>query len=180
MIDTYQTDLATTRTAEDGVQRELTSGPCAELCENLETVEFTGKDLGNIQTLVASALAKHPEANAVVNVPSFVAGMGEAVSQIPHRLEGCVMAPSRELGVEFADRGVRVNAICPGLIRTPLLDELLPLNPSRRRSGSSKSRRSGEPAEVARAASVWPATSPLPNAGQDGLVYSTDHLSTRP
>jgi NAD(P)-dependent dehydrogenase (short-subunit alcohol dehydrogenase family) len=62
---------------------------------------------------------------SVINTASFVAVMGAAVSQISYTAsKGAVLALSRELGVEFADRGVRVNALCPGPVNTPLLQEL--------------------------------------------------------
>jgi NAD(P)-dependent dehydrogenase (short-subunit alcohol dehydrogenase family) len=62
---------------------------------------------------------------SVINTASFVAVMGAAVSQISYTAsKGGVLALSRELGVEFARRGVRVNALCPGPVNTPLLQEL--------------------------------------------------------
>jgi NAD(P)-dependent dehydrogenase (short-subunit alcohol dehydrogenase family) len=62
---------------------------------------------------------------SVINTASFVAVMGAAVSQISYTAsKGGVLALSRELGVEFAQRGVRVNALCPGPVNTPLLQEL--------------------------------------------------------
>ena len=62
---------------------------------------------------------------SVVNTASFVATMGAATSQISYTAsKGGVLALSRELGVEFARRGVRVNALCPGPVNTPLLQEL--------------------------------------------------------
>jgi NAD(P)-dependent dehydrogenase (short-subunit alcohol dehydrogenase family) len=62
---------------------------------------------------------------SVINTASFVAVMGAAVSQISYTAsKGAVLAMSREMGVEFARRGVRVNALCPGPIDTPLLREL--------------------------------------------------------
>ena len=62
---------------------------------------------------------------SVINTASFVAVMGAAVSQISYTAsKGAVLAMSREMGVEFADRGVRVNALCPGPVNTPLLQEL--------------------------------------------------------
>jgi NAD(P)-dependent dehydrogenase (short-subunit alcohol dehydrogenase family) len=62
---------------------------------------------------------------SVINTASFVAGMGAATSQISYTAsKGAVLALSRELGVEFARRGVRVNALCPGPVNTPLLQEL--------------------------------------------------------
>jgi NAD(P)-dependent dehydrogenase (short-subunit alcohol dehydrogenase family) len=62
---------------------------------------------------------------SVINTASFVAVMGAATSQISYTAsKGGVLALSRELGVEFARRGVRVNAVCPGPVNTPLLQEL--------------------------------------------------------
>jgi len=64
-------------------------------------------------------------AGSIINVASFVAVMGAAVSQISYTAsKGGVLAMSRELGVEFARRGIRVNALCPGPVNTPLLQEL--------------------------------------------------------
>jgi NAD(P)-dependent dehydrogenase (short-subunit alcohol dehydrogenase family) len=67
---------------------------------------------------------------AVINTASFVALMGAATSQISYTAsKGGVLALSRELGVEFARRGVRVNALCPGPVNTPLLRELFAKDP---------------------------------------------------
>lgn len=67
---------------------------------------------------------------SVINTASFVAVMGAATSQIAYTAsKGGVLALSRELGVEFAKRGVRVNALCPGPIDTPLLRELYASDP---------------------------------------------------
>ncbi len=66
-----------------------------------------------------------PTRGSVINTASFVAVMGAATSQISYTAsKGGVLALSRELGVEFARRGVRVNALCPGPVDTPLLREL--------------------------------------------------------
>ena len=67
---------------------------------------------------------------SVINTASFVAVMGAATSQISDTAsKGGVLALSRELGVEFARRGVRVNALCPGPVDTPLLQELYASDP---------------------------------------------------
>jgi NAD(P)-dependent dehydrogenase (short-subunit alcohol dehydrogenase family) len=67
---------------------------------------------------------------SVINTASFVAVMGAATSQISYTAsKGGVLALSRELGVEFARRGVRVNALCPGPVNTPLLQELFASDP---------------------------------------------------
>ena len=69
---------------------------------------------------------------SVINTASFVAIMGAATSQISYTAsKGGVLAMSRELGVEFARRGVRVNALCPGPVDTPLLRELFAKDPER-------------------------------------------------
>jgi len=68
---------------------------------------------------------------SVINTASFVAVMGAATSQISYTAsKGGVLALSRELGVEFARRGVRVNALCPGPVDTPLLQELYAADPA--------------------------------------------------
>jgi NAD(P)-dependent dehydrogenase (short-subunit alcohol dehydrogenase family) len=59
---------------------------------------------------------------SVINVASFVALMGAATSQISYTAsKGAVLSLSRELGVQFARQGIRVNALCPGPVETPLL-----------------------------------------------------------
>jgi NAD(P)-dependent dehydrogenase (short-subunit alcohol dehydrogenase family) len=69
---------------------------------------------------------------SVINTASFVATMGSAVSQVSYTAsKGGVLALSRELGVEFARRGVRVNALCPGPVSTPLLQELFANDPEK-------------------------------------------------
>jgi NAD(P)-dependent dehydrogenase (short-subunit alcohol dehydrogenase family) len=69
---------------------------------------------------------------SVINTASFVAVMGAAASQISYTAsKGGVLAMSRELGVQFARRGVRVNALCPGPVNTPLLQELFAKDPEK-------------------------------------------------
>jgi NAD(P)-dependent dehydrogenase (short-subunit alcohol dehydrogenase family) len=69
---------------------------------------------------------------SVINTASFVAVMGAATSQISYTAsKGGVLALSRELGVEFGKRGVRVNALCPGPVNTPLLQELFAKDPEK-------------------------------------------------
>lgn len=71
---------------------------------------------------------------SVINTASFVAVMGAATSQISYTAsKGGVLALTRELGVEFARSGVRVNALCPGPVDTPLLQELFAKDPERAR-----------------------------------------------
>jgi NAD(P)-dependent dehydrogenase (short-subunit alcohol dehydrogenase family) len=67
---------------------------------------------------------------SVINTASFVAVLGAATSQISYTAsKGAVLALSRELGVQFARQGVRVNALCPGPVDTPLLRELYSSDP---------------------------------------------------
>ncbi|MFI5945348.1 3-oxoacyl-ACP reductase [Streptomyces uncialis] len=69
---------------------------------------------------------------SIINTASFVARMGAATSQISYTAsKGGVLAMSRELGVQFAREGIRVNALCPGPVNTPLLRELFAKDPER-------------------------------------------------
>jgi NAD(P)-dependent dehydrogenase (short-subunit alcohol dehydrogenase family) len=69
---------------------------------------------------------------SIINTASFVAVMGAATSQISYTAsKGGVLALSRELGVEFARRGIRVNALCPGPVNTPLLQEIFAKDPEK-------------------------------------------------
>ena len=70
--------------------------------------------------------------SSIINTASFVAVMGSATSQISYTAsKGGVLAMSRELGVQFARQGIRVNALCPGPVNTPLLQELFAKDPER-------------------------------------------------
>jgi NAD(P)-dependent dehydrogenase (short-subunit alcohol dehydrogenase family) len=92
---------------------------------------------------------------SVINTASFVATMGAATSQISYTAsKGGVLALSRELGVEFARRGVRVNALCPGPVNTPLLQELFAKDPeqAQRRLVHLPMGRFAEAGEIAQAA----------------------------
>ena len=91
----------------------------------------------------------------MINTASFVAVMGAATSQISYTAsKGGVLALSRELGVEFARRGVRVNALCPGPVNTPLLQELFAKDPvqAARRLVHLPMGRFAEAREIAKAA----------------------------
>jgi NAD(P)-dependent dehydrogenase (short-subunit alcohol dehydrogenase family) len=77
-------------------------------------------------------LLENERGGSVINTASFVAVMGAATSQISYTAsKGGVLAMTRELGVEFARRGVRVNALCPGPVDTPLLRELFAKDPEK-------------------------------------------------
>ena len=91
---------------------------------------------------------------SIINVASFVAVMGSATSQISYTAsKGGVLAMSRELGVQFAREGIRVNALCPGPVNTPLLRELFAKDPERaqRRLVHVPMGRFGEAGEIAAA-----------------------------
>ena len=89
---------------------------------------------------------------SIINVASFVAVMGSATSQISYTAsKGGVLAMSRELGVQYARSGIRVNALCPGPVNTPLLKELFAKDPERaaRRLVHVPVGRFAEPEEIA-------------------------------
>jgi NAD(P)-dependent dehydrogenase (short-subunit alcohol dehydrogenase family) len=90
----------------------------------------------------------------IVNVASFVSWMGAATPQIAYTsAKGGVLSMTREIATEFARRGIRANALCPGPVETPLLRELL-ADPARRerRLVHIPMGRFGDPREIARAA----------------------------
>jgi NAD(P)-dependent dehydrogenase (short-subunit alcohol dehydrogenase family) len=91
---------------------------------------------------------------SIINTASFVAVMGAATSQISYSAsKGGVLAMTREMGVEFARQGIRVNALCPGPVNTPLLQELFASDPERaaRRLVHVPLGRFAEPEEIAAA-----------------------------
>jgi len=91
---------------------------------------------------------------SIINTASFVAILGAATSQISYTAsKGGVLAMSRELGVQFARDGIRVNALCPGPINTPMLQELFAADPERaaRRLVHVPMGRFGAPEEIAAA-----------------------------
>jgi NAD(P)-dependent dehydrogenase (short-subunit alcohol dehydrogenase family) len=92
---------------------------------------------------------------SIINTASFVALLGAATSQISYTAsKGGVLTMSRELGVQFARQGIRVNSICPGPVNTPLLQELFAKDPERaaRRLVHVPVGRFAEPEEIAKAA----------------------------
>lgn len=91
---------------------------------------------------------------SIINTASFVAVMGAATSQISYSAsKGGVLSMTRELGVQFARQGIRVNALCPGPVNTPLLKELFAKDEERaaRRLVHVPMGRFGEPEEMANA-----------------------------
>ncbi len=91
---------------------------------------------------------------SIINTASFVAVMGAATSQISYSAsKGGVLSMTRELGVQFAREGIRVNALCPGPVNTPLLQELFAADAERaaRRLVHVPMGRFGEPREMANA-----------------------------
>ena len=91
---------------------------------------------------------------SIINTASFVAVLGAATSQISYTAsKGAVLALSRELGVQFAREGIRVNALCPGPVNTPLLKQLFASDPERaaRRLVHVPTGRFAEPEEIAAA-----------------------------
>ena len=115
---------------------------------NLKSVFFCCKH--GIPHLLAN---EGPIRGSVINTASFVAVMGAATSQISYTAsKGGVLALSRELGVEFARQGVRVNALCPGPVDTPLLRELFAKDPAKaaRRMVHVPVGRFAAPEEIAR------------------------------
>jgi NAD(P)-dependent dehydrogenase (short-subunit alcohol dehydrogenase family) len=107
--------------------------------------------------LCCKAAIPHMQARgrgSIINTASFVARMGAATSQISYTAsKGGVLAMSRELGVQFARQGIRVNALSPGPVNTPLLQELFAKDPERaaRRLVHIPVGRFAEPEEIAAA-----------------------------
>jgi NAD(P)-dependent dehydrogenase (short-subunit alcohol dehydrogenase family) len=94
------------------------------------------------------------KSGSIINTASFVALMGAATSQISYSAsKGGVLSMSRELGVQFARDGIRVNALCPGPVNTPLLEELFAADAERaaRRLVHVPMGRFADPVEMANA-----------------------------
>lgn len=91
---------------------------------------------------------------SLINIASFVALMGAAAPQIAYTAsKGGVLAMTREIAVQYGRRGIRANAICPGPIRTPLLEYLIADEAKRaNRLGHIPAGRFGEPRDIANAA----------------------------
>jgi NAD(P)-dependent dehydrogenase (short-subunit alcohol dehydrogenase family) len=102
----------------------------------------------------AIAHMRRQRSGSIINTASFVALMGAATSQISYTAsKGGVLAMTRELGVQFAREGIRVNALCPGPVGTPLLMDLFARDPERaaRRLVHVPMGRFADPAEIAAA-----------------------------
>ena len=108
--------------------------------DSIETTELDAWDrvqLVNLTSvyLCSRAALRHmvpAGKGSIINTASFVAVLGSATSQISYTAsKGGVLAMTRELGVQFARQGIRVNALCPGPVNTPLLKELFAKDPER-------------------------------------------------
>ena len=111
---------------------------------------------------------------SIINTASFVAVMGAATSQISYSAsKGGVLAMTRELGVQFAREGIRVNALCPGPVNTPLLQELFAKDAERaqRRLVHVPMGRFAEPEEIAAAVAFL--------ASDDSSFMTAVHLPGR-
>ena len=135
------------------------SPPDDDLIENTELPAWQRVQDVNLTSvyLCCRAALRHMTAvggGSIINVASFVAVMGSATSQISYTAsKGGVLAMSRELGVQHARSGIRVNALCPGPVNTPLLTELFAKDPERaaRRLVHVPVGRFAEPEEIAAA-----------------------------
>lgn len=128
--------------------------------DSIETTEFEAWDrvqrvnLTSVYLCCRAALRHMVPAGrgSIINTASFVAVLGSATSQISYTAsKGGVLALSRELGVQYARQGIRVNALCPGPVNTPLLTELFAKDPERaaRRLVHVPVGRFAEPEEIA-------------------------------
>ena len=135
------------------------SPPDDDLIENTELPSWQRVQDVNLKSvyLCCRAALRHmvpAGKGSIINTASFVAVMGSATSQISYTAsKGGVLAMTRELGVQFARQGIRVNALCPGPVNTPLLQELFAKDPERaqRRLVHVPVGRFAEPEEMAAA-----------------------------
>ncbi|SOJ54421.1 Dihydroanticapsin 7-dehydrogenase [Mycobacterium simulans] len=135
------------------------SPPEDDLIENTELPAWQRVQDVNLKSvyLCCRAALRHmvpAGKGSIINTASFVAVLGSATSQISYTAsKGGVLAMSRELGVQFARQGIRVNALCPGPVNTPLLQELFAKDPERaaRRLVHVPLGRFAEPDEIAAA-----------------------------
>ncbi len=135
------------------------SPPDDDLIENTELPAWQKVQDVNLKSVYLSCRAalRHmvpAGKGSIINTASFVAVMGSATSQISYTAsKGGVLAMSRELGIQYARSGIRVNALCPGPVNTPLLRELFAKDPERaaRRLVHVPLGRFAEPSELAAA-----------------------------
>jgi NAD(P)-dependent dehydrogenase (short-subunit alcohol dehydrogenase family) len=135
------------------------SPPEDDLIENTDLPAWQRVQDVNLKSvyLCCRAALRHmvpAQKGSIINTASFVAVLGSATSQISYTAsKGGVLAMSRELGVQFARQGIRVNALCPGPVNTPLLQELFANDPERaaRRLVHVPIGRFAEPDEIASA-----------------------------
>jgi NAD(P)-dependent dehydrogenase (short-subunit alcohol dehydrogenase family) len=135
------------------------SPPEDDLIENTELPAWQRVQDVNLKSvyLCCRAALRHmvpAGRGSIINTASFVAVLGSATSQISYTAsKGGVLAMSRELGVQFARQGIRVNALCPGPVNTPLLQELFAKDAERaaRRLVHVPLGRFAEPDEIATA-----------------------------
>jgi len=122
-----------------------------EVWEQVIDVNLKGVFLGCKHGIPAML---HSGGGSIINTASFVAVMGAATSQIAYTAsKGGVLAMTREIAVEYARQGLRANALCPGPVNTPLLEEFLSDPAARaRRLVHVPMGRLAEPSEIARAA----------------------------
>src|ERR1700735_2802690 len=153
----FDTTAASYRSVDIAVNNAGISPPDDELIENTELPVWQQVQDVNLKSvyLCCRAALRHmlpARRGSIVNVASFVAVMGSATSQISYTAsKGGVLAMSRELGVQFARQGIRVTALCPGPVNTPLLQELFASDPERaaRRLVHIPMGRFAEPDEIA-------------------------------
>lgn len=135
------------------------SPPDDDVIENTELPAWQRVQDVNLKSvyLCCRAALRHmvpARRGSIINTASFVAVLGSATSQISYTAsKGGVLAMSRELGVQFARQGIRVNALCPGPVNTPLLQELFAKDPERatRRLVHVPVGRFADPGEIAAA-----------------------------
>ena len=155
----FDTAAATYGSVDIAFNNAGLSPPDDDLIENTELPAWQKVQDINLKSvyLCCRAALRHmvpAQKGSIINTASFVAVMGSATSQISYTAsKGGVLAMSRELGVQFARQGIRVNALCPGPVNTPLLQELFAKDPERaaRRLVHVPMGRFAEPAELAAA-----------------------------
>ncbi|WP_175611169.1 3-oxoacyl-ACP reductase [Mycobacterium sp. SP-6446] len=155
----FDTAAATYGSVDIAFNNAGISPPEDDLIENTELLAWQRVQDVNLKSvyLCCRAALRHmvpAGSGSIINTASFVAVLGSATSQISYTAsKGGVLAMSRELGVQFARQGIRVNALCPGPVNTPLLAELFAKDPERaaRRLVHVPLGRFAEPDEIASA-----------------------------